>query len=136
MALFRSFNLTVHDFIMEGNLMYHMKDFHDDYLNQKEYTDPFIKEFIAKRLPMYFDYFEKALESKDGNFLFGDKLTYPDFSLYQALRVIDSDQFCDWSKISANHKRLRDFKKLMDDEPKLKEFLTNGKYKLQSYSFM
>ena len=108
-----------------------MKDFHEDYLKQKDYTDPFVKNYIAIRLPMYFAYFEKALEYKRGKYLFGDALSYPDFSLYQALRVVESGQLCDWSEISANYKQLQEFKALMDDEPKLKEFRDSCKYKLQ-----
>ena len=69
-AVARSLNLTMHDFILEGNLNYHMKDFHADYLDQKEYTEPFIKEFCDKRLFLFFDYFDRALKQNEGEYMF------------------------------------------------------------------
>ncbi len=43
------------------------------------------KHFVGERIPGYLDYFERVAKASGGPWLMGEKLTYPDLSLFQLL---------------------------------------------------
>ena len=121
---------------MEGNLNYHKKDFHASYKDQKEDTKPFIEKFISERLPMFFNYFEKVLDSHPGEYIMGGKLSYPDLTLFQALRVIESDLLADWDTLKGQYPNLAALHAKVGSFESIKAFLASSKYQPEGHSFM
>lgn len=123
-------NSTIHDFIGEGRLAFHGKDFNATYYNQQEETKPYIKRFIDTRLPKFLQYFEKVLNlNNDGDgFVIGDKLTYVDLGLMHVLRATES-QFPDAWNSYGDVPKLKAFKERMANRPRLAEYFKSSRCK-------
>ena len=123
-------NTTIHDFIGEGRLAFHGKDFLASYYTQMEETKPYIKRFVETRLPRYLSYFEKVLVFNNGGdgFVIGNKLTYVDLGLLHVLRATES-QFAEaWNSFD-NIPKLKAFKDRMAARPKLAEYFKSSRCK-------
>jgi len=123
-------NITIHDFIAEGRLAFHGKDFLASYYTQMEETKPYIKKFVDTRLPRFLSYFEKVLQFNNGGdgFVIGNKLTYVDLGLMHALRATES-QFADAWNSYDNIPKLKAFKERMVARPKLAEYFQSNRCK-------
>ena len=113
-------NATIHDYIGEGRLCFHGKNFYMTYYNQKEETKPYIKVFTETRLPKFLNHFEKVLcmnNSGDG-FVVGEKMTYADLGLMHVLRATASQFPEEWEK-KEDIPKLRAFKERMEARPNL-----------------
>ena len=79
--------LTVTDFLMEVHDTHHPLASALYYEDQVEEAKKRSANFIELRIPKYMDYFEKILTNNKSNsgWLIGDKVTYPDLSLFQII---------------------------------------------------
>lgn len=123
-------NATIHDYILEGMLSFHGKDFIGSYNDQKEETKPYIKAFVDRRLPMFLRHFEKLMISNNGGdgFVVGDKLTYVDLGLMHALRATASQFPEEWKQLDGIPK-LRAFKDRMEARPRLASYFKSDRCK-------
>jgi len=123
-------NVTIHDFIAEGMLAFHGKDFVASYFDQVEETKPYIKRFVDTRLPRFLSYFEKVLQfNNDGNgFVIGNKLTYVDLGLMHVLRATESQFPEAWGSYD-NIPKLKAFKERMVARPKLAAYFQSSRCK-------
>eukprot|EP00794_Sanderia_malayensis_P004677 gene4677-5287_t len=113
-------NASIHDFIGEGRLAFHGKDFVASYYGQAEETKPYIKKFVETRLPWLLKYFERVLVANKGGdgFVIGDKLTYVDLGLMHVLRATASQFAEEWASYT-DFPKLKAFKERMEARPKL-----------------
>jgi glutathione S-transferase len=79
--------LTVTDFLMEVHDTHHPLASALYYEDQKEESKKRAENFINLRIPKYMDYFEQILNNNESNsgWLIGEKITYPDLSLFQII---------------------------------------------------
>mmetsp|Transcript_53473 Transcript_53473/g.117369 ORF Transcript_53473/g.117369 Transcript_53473/m.117369 type:complete len:241 (+) Transcript_53473:47-769(+) len=76
------------DFVAEGRGSFHPVDMKGSYDSQKEKADEVSKVWSQKRLPIWLGHFEKCLARTPHGGpgpIVGDKVTYADFSVFQAL---------------------------------------------------
>ena len=123
-------NATIHDYIGEGRLAFHGKNFTMSYYQQQEETKPYIKTFVETRLPRYLEHFEKLLLANDNGdgFVIGKKLTYVDLGLLHVLRATES-QFTDSWKSFENIPKLKAFKDRIAARPRLAEYFKSDRCK-------
>ena len=123
-------NTTIHDFIAEGRLAFHGKNFMMSYYQQIEETQPYIKTFVETRLLRYLQHFEKILlaNSAGDGFVIGNKLTYIDLGLMHVLRATAS-QFPDAWKSYDSIPKLKAFKERMEARPRLAEYFKSDRCK-------
>jgi glutathione S-transferase len=75
--------LTVTDFVLEVHDTHHPLGPSLYYEEQIAPAKKRTEEFWKERVPKYLGYFEGLLESNDGSYLTGRRLTYADLSLFQ-----------------------------------------------------
>ena len=83
------------DFIAEGRLVFHPKNFNLTYFNQIEEAKPYIKWFEDERMPFFMSYLEKVLEfqvkkGKENGFFVGETLTYVDVAAFHVITAAAS----------------------------------------------
>lgn len=77
--------LTMADLVVEAHDTHHPIGVALYYEEQKEEAVRRATDFIASRIPKFFDYFETVLQRSAGEWLAGDMLTYADLSLFQVV---------------------------------------------------
>ena len=77
------------DAVGEGCHAWHAIDTNASYDSQKKETQPFIDQFVSRRLPRWLEAFEKALEANGGKHLVGEGLTYVDIFVFQWLHGVE-----------------------------------------------
>lgn len=123
-------NVTIHDFIGEGRLVFHGRNFVESYFTQKQETKPYIAWFVKDRLPKWLAHFEKTLAANSGGkgFLFGDKITYVDLGLFHALRATEStEQFREEWENNKNIPLLKAFKDRIAARPNIAAYLISDR---------
>jgi len=75
--------LTVADVTDEAHNTHHPINAGLYYEDQKEAAREASQHFLEQRLPRFLGYFERVLGRSGGEWLMGDRLTYPDLSLFQ-----------------------------------------------------
>lgn len=78
--------LTFQDLLKEAHDTHHPISIGDYYEDQKDAAERRAAFFVDERIPTFFDYFERALDQSDGDWLVGDTLTYVDLTAFQMLR--------------------------------------------------
>ncbi|XP_060572023.1 uncharacterized protein LOC132730183 [Ruditapes philippinarum] len=119
-----------HDYIAEGRLAFHGIYPVGSYSIQKEETQPYIDRFVAERLSRWMKYFERVLASNNGGkgFLFGEKLTYCDLSLFHILHATEF-QFPDTYKAAEYMPLLKAFKERIASRPRLAAYLKSDRWR-------
>ena len=77
--------LTIADVVTEIHDSHHPVASGLYYEDQKPEAKRRSKDFLGKRVPKFYRYFENVLSRSGGNFLAGRKLTYADLSLFQVV---------------------------------------------------
>jgi glutathione S-transferase len=75
--------LTVADLAAEGHDVHHPIASSLYYEDQKTEALRRAKAFTGERIPKFFGYFERVLEKSGGEYVFGDRVSYVDLSLFQ-----------------------------------------------------
>lgn len=76
---------TVTDVVEDGCKAWHTIDYNGSYESQKEETQPFIDYYINKRLPKFFDHFERRLVKAGGQYFVVNDLCYADLFVFHWL---------------------------------------------------
>ena len=87
-ALACAINCTIHDFIAQGRLAFHLPpDTTRTYYDQVEEARPVVEFHKTSVLPRQMAYLEDLLKSNNGGsgFIVGDSITFADFSLFHWL---------------------------------------------------
>jgi glutathione S-transferase len=77
--------LTIADVADEAHDTHHPVSAALYFEDQEEEAKRSARQFIDERMPGYLSYFERVVESREGPWLMGSELTYPDLSLFQLL---------------------------------------------------
>lgn len=121
--------LTIADFITEIHDTHHPVGSSLYYEDQKREAKRRTKDFLANRLPKFFDYFERVLERNRsrGPWLVGARLTYADLSLAQVMAGLHYA----FPNATRNALRRRPrLKKLHDavfDRPRIKRYVESAR---------
>jgi glutathione S-transferase len=78
--------LTIADVVKEAHDTHHPVGPSLYYEDQKTEARRYSQSFVAERIPKYLGYFERALESSAGPYLFGADVSYVDLSLFQLVQ--------------------------------------------------
>jgi glutathione S-transferase len=119
--------LTIADFIVEIHDTHHPIGSGLYYSDQRREARRRTREFLANRLPKFFDYFERVLERNParGPWLVGPKLTYPDLSLAQVIAGLRY-AFPKASRPALrSHPRLRGLHGAVFDRPRIKRYVAS-----------
>jgi glutathione S-transferase len=81
--------LTIADLVVEAHDTHHPIGAGKYYEEQKEAAALRAADFIEHRLPKFLGYFEAILTAGPSGWLIGDRLTYPDLSLFQTVCGLD-----------------------------------------------
>lgn len=122
-------NTQLHDYLAEGRLAFHGKHPQASYFTQEEETKPYIERFAAERIPKYLDYFESVLKYNKGGkgFLFGDKLTYVDLTLFWVLKATEASYPEAWKKAD-NVPLLKEFRDRIEKRPNISAYLNSDRF--------
>lgn len=77
------------DAVGEGCTAWHAIDGEGSYASQAKETQPFVDQFVSKRLPKWLAFFEKALQANGGAFFIGSELSYVDVFVFQWLHGVE-----------------------------------------------
>lgn len=124
-------NATIHDYIGEGRLSFHGKNWTASYFDQVEETKPYQDYFTKDRVPKFLAHFEQALAANDGGkgFLFGNQVTYVDLALLHVLRATEA-QFPDaWKSVLESIPLLAAFKTRMEARPRLANYFKSDRWR-------
>lgn len=78
--------LTIADLVDEVHNTHHPLSLADYYEDQKDAARRRASHFIEARLPKYLDYFERVLDTGEGDWMMGRQFTYVDLSTFQMIR--------------------------------------------------
>ncbi|PAA48259.1 hypothetical protein BOX15_Mlig018716g1 [Macrostomum lignano] len=128
---------TVMDFITEGRLAFHGRNFYESYFGQEAETRPYIDYFERHRLPKFLRHFEQVLSfnaanwdaSGGGRFVVGRRVTYCDLCLLHVLRAAESQFPAAWARSIGDCPRLAEFKAGMEDRPRVRDYLSSARCK-------
>mmetsp|Transcript_28236 Transcript_28236/g.78987 ORF Transcript_28236/g.78987 Transcript_28236/m.78987 type:complete len:258 (-) Transcript_28236:330-1103(-) len=120
---------AVMDVLAASEHAYHPAVHNASYLSQKEEAQPHIDKFVKERLPLYLRHFEEVLafnhrRHAESVFAIGTSLTLADLCLYQLVRGYRSS-LPDHYHENASSPKLRAHTAMMDEHPKIKEFLAS-----------
>jgi glutathione S-transferase len=104
------YQLTITDWVAEAHDTHHPVSTGLYYEDQKKEAAKRAKAFREQRLPKFLGYFERALASSGGPYLFGSEPTYPDLSVFQVLEGLSyafPRAFAETSKQSPGLLKLR-----------------------------
>jgi glutathione S-transferase len=128
-----SLEAFVTDFICEGRLVFHAKQFTKSYYDQVEETKDNVTWFATERLPQFLGYLEKVLvfnNSQEGNslgFFIGNSMTYVDVAVFHTLEAAAS-QFPDrFQEISGSTPQLVTFRSTMLSHPRIAAYLASDR---------
>ena len=131
----------VTDFIGEGRLVFHAKEFTMSYFDQIEETKPNVDWFEKTRLGQFLNYLEKVLAynystntsaspSSSLHFI-ACELTYVDIAVFHALCAAESQFPAAFIKTVNDEEggcwRLRAFKRQIEEMPRIKEYLKSDR---------
>ncbi|PVD30114.1 hypothetical protein C0Q70_09376 [Pomacea canaliculata] len=121
-------NATIHDYIGEGRLAFHGKNWTASYFAQVEETKPYIEFFTKERLPNFLRHFENVLKANNGGhgFLFGNNVTYVDLGLLHVLRATEAQFPEAWAAQSLP--LLKAFKQRMEERPRIAAYINSDRY--------
>ncbi|XP_076460332.1 glutathione S-transferase-like [Babylonia areolata] len=122
-------NTTVHDYIGEGRLAFHGKNWAASYFDQVEETKPYQELFVKERMPKFLQHFEKALAANKGGrgFMVGDSVTYVDLAVLHVLRATQSQFPEAWEAQKTSIPLLVAFKDRMSERPRLKAYFASSR---------
>ena len=129
-----SINAFITDFIAEGRLVFHSKNFYESYYTQKdtEQVKTTIEWFSKERLPKFLTYLEKVIafnhsQNPNSDYFIGNSLTYVDIAVFHTL-VASEFQFPEsYKSFSKQIPLLCAFSKRIAELPKLKEYLESDR---------
>ncbi|KAK7110297.1 glutathione S-transferase P 1-like isoform X2 [Littorina saxatilis] len=123
-------NTTVHDYIAEGRLSFHGKEWASSYLEQVEETKPYQEYFIKERMPKFLQHFEKALTANNGGkgFLVGNSVTYVDLALLHVLRATEAQFPAEWGALTSVP-LLKAYQQRLQQRPRLQEYFNSDRWR-------
>ena len=121
--------LTVTDFLMEVHDTHHPLASALYYEDQMEEAKKRSANFIELRIPKYLDYFERILNNNrsTSGWLIGDKLTYPDLSLFQIIEGLNYAFPNGFSKIKKNYPKLLLLRDAVKIRPNISAYLASNR---------
>ncbi|CAG2239709.1 glutathione S-transferase-like isoform X1 [Mytilus edulis] len=122
-------NTELHDYLAQGRLAFHGINPTASYFTQVEETKPYIERFAAERIPKYLSYFESVLKYNNGGkgFLFGDKLTYVDLTLFWVLKATEASYPDAWKSADCCP-LLKLFRDRIERRPNIAAYLNSDRF--------
>ena len=119
--------LTIADLIVEAHDTHHPIASGLYYHQQKPEAKRRAHDFIARRMPKFYGYFERVLERNDshGPWLVGGRLTYADLSLAQVVAGLRYAFPRASRRILPAHPRLRALHDAVFDRPRIKRYVAS-----------
>ena len=121
--------LTVTDFLMEVHDTHHPLASALYYEDQMEEAKKRSANFIEIRIPKYLDYFERILNNNTSTsgWLIGDKLSYPDLSLFQIIEGLNYAFPNGFGKIKKNYPKLLLLRDAVKIRPNISAYLASNR---------
>jgi glutathione S-transferase len=120
--------LTIADLIVEAHDTHHPVGSGLYYEEQIPEAKRRAAEFLARRVPKYFRYFDRVLANNDsGPGMVGKTLTYADLSLAQVLAGLEYAFPKGIRKALAKHKRLRTLEEFVFSRPRIERYARSGR---------
>eukprot|EP01104_Vermistella_antarctica_P002442 TRINITY_DN12687_c0_g1_i1.p1 TRINITY_DN12687_c0_g1~~TRINITY_DN12687_c0_g1_i1.p1 ORF type:complete len:240 (-),score=55.25 TRINITY_DN12687_c0_g1_i1:238-957(-) len=118
------FNLFVLDYISEGRRAFHPVN-KVSYKDQMEEAAPHIALFLEDRFALFFAVMEKTLARNNAGegFLFGDRISYPDLTLFHALSATKHQWPAEYAALEVPH--LEAFHERIAARPNLAAYLAS-----------
>jgi glutathione S-transferase len=116
--------LTIADLIVEAHDAHHPVGSGLYYEQQKPEAKRRSTDFLAHRVPKFFDYFERVLrQNKSGPGMVGKNLTYADLSLAQVVAGLKYAFPNGMRKALGKHKRLRTLEEFVFSRPRIERYV-------------
>jgi glutathione S-transferase len=120
--------LTIADLIVEAHDTHHPVGIGLYYEEQKPEAKRRAADFLSRRVPKFFRYFERVLARNDsGPGMVGKHLTYADLSLAQVLAGLEYAFPKAMKKALAKHRRLRKLEQLVFSRPRIERYVKSGR---------
>jgi len=115
--------LTIADFVVEIHDTHHPIASGLYYEDQKPEARRRTADFLKTRVPKYFGYFERVLARNGTGFLIGNRLTYPDLSLFQIVEGLRYAFPKAMARIERKHKRVTALRDKVAGRPRIAAYL-------------
>lgn len=119
--------LTIQDFLQEAHGTHHPLGVEMYYEDQKDAALEAADDFLSDRVPKYFRYFEKAVQSSDGSYLLGKDMTYVDLSMFHMLRGLEYAFPNSFESRKHDIPGLLELKKKVSEKPDVREYLASDR---------
>jgi glutathione S-transferase len=121
--------LTIADWVAEIHDTHHPLGPTEYYQDQKTEARKRTALFLKQRLPKYLGYFEKVLQQNPagGRFLVGDKLTYPDLSLFQVVEGLRYAFPRNLSRVEGHYPKMMALHDHVRRRPHVSAYLDSGR---------
>jgi len=121
--------LTIADFVEEVHETHHPIASSLYYDDQKPEAARRAADFLGNRVPKYLGYFERVLRRNAGGkgFLIGNRLTYPDLSLFQMIEGLRYAFPKAMRKIGRKHKRVLALRDKVAVRPRIAAYLASDR---------
>jgi len=120
--------LTIADLIVEAHDVHHPIGGGLYYEEQKPEAKRRAGEFLSRRVPKFFRYFDRVLAQNDsGPGMVGKSLTYADLSLAQVLAGLQYAFPKAMRKALAKQKRLRKLEEFVFSRPRIERYVRSGR---------
>jgi glutathione S-transferase len=117
--------LTIADFIVEAHDVHHPVGSGLYYEQQKPEAKRRAREFLGRRVPKFFGYFERVLTKNRGPGMVGKQLTYADLSLAQVLAGLQYAFPKAMGKALPKYPRLRNLQELVFSRPNIERYVNS-----------
>jgi glutathione S-transferase len=119
--------LTIADVAAEAHDTHHPISSALYFEEQEEEAKRSAHHFIDERMPGFLDYFERVVEASGGPWLMGDRLTYPDLSLFQLLEGLEYAFPRGFARVSEAHNRILRIRDAVRARPRIGEYLASDR---------
>ena len=121
--------LTIADWVAEIHDTHHPLGPTEYYRDQKTEACKRAALFLKQRLPKYLGYFEKVLRQNPSGsrFLVGDKLSYPDLSLFQVVEGLRYAFPRNLSRVEGHYPKIIDLHDHVRQRPRIAAYLASGR---------
>lgn len=119
--------LTIADVVTEAHNAHHPISVDLYFEQQREEARRAAEKFREERMPLYLDYFERASESRPGDWLAGEAWSYADTSLFQLLGGLYYAFPQRMATLAGDYPGIAAIADRVADLPKLKEYLASDR---------
>jgi glutathione S-transferase len=119
--------LTIADLIVEAHDAHHPIGSGLYYREQKPEAKRRAKDFLAHRVPKFFDYFERVLTKNRSVGMVGKQLTYADLSLAQVLAGLEYAFPKAMAKALPKYPRLQKLREFVFSRPHIEAYVNSGR---------